>query len=224
MANRRWTSQFLYQYETMPVLLSCKFIVNPTDTGGLGITSLKGPGIKSVYMHTSATPATGNPNPASGFIQVQFQDNFARLLGFFHSIHDTSTGAALTATVNHTTYLINALGTATTAQWQAVGLPAGVTPAVNAAFTATATATIGGSATVKAVAASGITAIEICGGPDTTIALSNSQTNGGGIITLQCLAATNSSTTTLVPTAPLANSVIALAFYLSNSANTVSGQ
>ena len=44
--------------------------------------------VKNVYMHTSATPATGNPNPASGLILVKLTDNYNRLL--FSNIGDAS--------------------------------------------------------------------------------------------------------------------------------------
>src|SRR5580698_1169620 len=50
--------------------IDCNFIVDSSNGNGLGIRSLKGSGCASVYMHTSATPAAGNPNPASGYILV----------------------------------------------------------------------------------------------------------------------------------------------------------
>ena len=218
MANRRFTSQFLYQFEAMPVLLSCNWVVDSANGNGLGIRSLKGAGIQSVFMHTTATPAVGNPNPNSGIIQVQLTDNYQRLLNMFGGEVSPVTGSALTATVAHTAYVIVSLGTATLAQWQAVGLPAGVAPAVGVAFTATATATIGGSAAVKVPGNSSIMKIETVGDPNQTLALTQSATNGGSIITLQAL------DTSFAKVAPADGTVISLSFYLSNSSVTLSGQ
>ena len=182
MANRNFANGGkIYAMEVKPVLVSCNFIVDSTNGNGLGIRSLKGPLVKSVYMHTSATPAAGNPNPASGIILVQLQDNYNRYLGGFSGQVSPVSGTPLTATVNHTAYVIVSLGTATLAQWQAVGLPKGVKPAVGAAFIATASATIGGSAAVEATASAGsaVDHIEVLGDPNQTLALSQSAINGG---------------------------------------------
>lgn len=224
MANRNFLSNKLYQLEAYPVLLSCLFTVAAADTGGLGITNLNGAGIKSVFMHTSSTPAGGNPNPASGIIQVQLQDNYSRLLGVMSAVAAPTTGSALTSVTANVLYVINALGTATLAQFQAKGLPVGVTPTVGQAFIATATGTIGGSASVKVSSVSGISDIELVGIPNTNLQNANSPVNGGGIVMLQCLAPTNSSTTTPIATAPADGTIIRLDFYLSNSSVTVQGQ
>lgn len=188
MANRRYTTQFLYQLETMPVLLSCNFVVDPTNTNGLGISSLKGPGISKVFMHTSATPAGGNPNPENGVIMVQLQDTYSRVLSLSGSAVSYLDGSSQTSTTAGRASVITALGTATLAQWQAKGLPAGITPAVGVCFIATATGAIGGSAAVQRPLASGISAIERCGTPNLTLNPSLSSVNGGGIIILETLA------------------------------------
>jgi hypothetical protein len=209
----------------MPALLSCNFVVDSANGNGLGIRSLKGSGIQSVHMHTSATPSAGNPNPASGIILVHFQDTYNRYLSGFSGFVSPTTGSPVTATVNHTTYLIASLGTATLAQWQAVGLPVGIVPAVGAAFTATASMTIGGSASVIQPGDSGIASIEVVGDPNTTIIspcpLSPPQPAGpmaGGRIVLQCLNGSG------VLTAPANGSVCGLNFYLSNSSIQLNGQ
>jgi hypothetical protein len=212
----------LYQYEAYPVLLSCNFIVDSTNGNGLGIRSLKGAGIANVFMHTSATPATGNygilnPNPEAGIIMVQLQNNFNRYLSGTFGFVSPLTGSPLTATVNHDPFVITSLGTATLAQWQAVGFPVGFTPAVGAAFVATATATIGGSATVEVPGHSGLTGIEVVGDPNQTIQNSQIYTNGGMQLVLQCL-------TTATLTAPADGTAVSLSFYLSNSSVAVSGQ
>lgn len=219
----------LYQYEAYPILLSCNFVVDSTNGNGLGIRSLKGNGIANVFMHTSATPGAGNygatnPNPPVGFIRVVFQNNFNRYLSGFSGFVSPTTGSNLTATVANSVYIITSLGTATVAQWTAAGLPSKYIPAVGASFIAKQTATIGGSATVMAPGVSGITSIEVVGDPNQTLQSSNMYTSGGADMLFQCLAATSSSVTTLIPTAPANGSVIGLNFYLSNSSVSVNGQ
>jgi hypothetical protein len=227
MANRRFTTQFLRQFEVNPVLLSCNFIVDSTNGNGFGVRSLKGEGIAKVYMNTSATPVAGNPNPAAGIILVQFTDTYARYLSGFSGFV-SQVGTSVTATTIHTIATITSLGTATLAQWTAVGLPKGAVPQVGLSFIATASATIGGSATVAppATAGSGITSIEAVGDPSTTISAPTAlQSNdvqpigqvAGGYLILRCMASGTQ-------TAPANNSVCGLSFYLSNSSNTVKSQ
>jgi hypothetical protein len=218
MANRNWSSAGkIYSMHTMPVLLDCNFVVDSTNGNGLGIRSLKGPAVKAVYMHTTAPLAgSGNPNPAAGTILVVLADNYNRSLSGFSSFLGPISGTPLTATTSGTPVLITSLGTATLAQWQAVGFPIGFTPAVGAAFVPTASATIGGSATVETQTSAGIDHIETLGDPNQTIAPSGTPNSGAQII-LQCYL-----NTTI--TAPANNSVISLAFYLSNSSVMVAGE
>lgn len=190
MANRNWSSGGkIYSMHVKPVYVDCNFIVDSTNGNGLGIRSLKGPVVQAVYMHTSATAATGNPNPASGTIVIQFHDNYFKSLAGFNTIISPVSGTPLTSTTNHTAYTIVALGTATAAQWQAAGLPKGVTPAIGASFIATATGTIGGSASVEIAAAtgSGVASIETLGDPNTTINPNPTASQGfGGQVIVQC--------------------------------------
>jgi hypothetical protein len=226
MANRKYTSQFLYSFEAMPVLLSCSFVVASADAGGLGITSLEGEGLSRVYMHTSATPAAGNPNPASGIIQVNLSDSYSRLLNLDAAVIQPLLGSPTTSTTANVVNVISVLGTATLAQWQARGLPVGVVPAVGVSFIASATGVIGGSATVDllATAGSNITNIELV--PNTRLNVSarvpliDRQAAGsqaGGYVLLRCMK--NSALT-----APADGSIIKLSFLLSNSSVTVKGQ
>lgn len=67
-----------YSFLSKPVLLDLNFIVDHTNGNGLGIRSLKGQGVKAVYMNTSATAATGNPNPAAGFALIELEYNYTR--------------------------------------------------------------------------------------------------------------------------------------------------
>lgn len=203
---------------TMPVLIDCNFVVDSTNGNGLGIRSLKGPTIANVYMHTTATPAVGNPNPsATGTIVVQLQDNYNRSLSGFNAKVSPVSGTPLTSVTNHTAYTIVSLGTTTLAQWQSAGLPSGFVPAVGATFIAIKTGAIGGTGAVEvmATAGTGITDIITIGDPNATIA--NTNYNTGAQIILQCMNGTTQ-------TAPADGTVISLAFYLSNSSVIVAGE
>lgn len=103
--------------------------------------------------------------------------------------------------------------------WQGVGVPKGVVPAVGVSFIATATGfSTGGGSTglVKAVGLSGISQVEVIG--DSNLSLApipmGGSPNVGGWVLVQFLAATSSSVTTLIPTAPADNSVIGMTLYL----------
>ncbi len=213
----------LYQYEASPVLLTCNFVVDSTNGNGLGLRSLKGSGIANVFMHTSATPALGNygilnPNPSPGVILVQLQNSFSKYLSGSSGIVSPLSGTPLTAISAGSAYVIVSLGTATLAQWQAAGVPMGMTPAVGLAFIAKETATIGGSASVEAASVSGIASIEVVGDPNQSLRNTNMYQNGGAQMVLQCL---NGSSAV---TAPANGSVVSLSFYLSNSSVQVNGQ
>ena len=218
MANRNWLSNKMYQMEAYPVLLTCNFVVDSTNGNGLGIRSLKGGAVKNVYMNTSATPAAGNPDPENGIIMVELQDNYNRSLMGFHAIVSKTDGSSQTSTTAGRASVIVSLGTATTAQWVARGLPVGVTPAVGVCFVATTSGVIGGSAAVQRPQASGVVSIEGCGDSNLSLARANSMVNGGGVLILQCLDSTGARV------APADGCVIALGFYLSNSSVTVQGQ
>lgn len=243
MANRNYPNggkQF--QWHTKPVVIDCSFTVASSDSGGLGITGLKGGGVQNVFMHTSATPGTGNsnpatpnvavvnPNPAAGTIVVQFQDNFFSTLGMeFSCASPNDTPVAITASAANLTvgvaYVITTLGDATAANWLAVGVPAGVTPAIGVAFIAKATgAGTGTTARVAptAAAGSGIFIIEAVGSPGTTINPSPSANQGfGGQIILQCR--DDSSTDASQIATPANGTTISLRFYMNESSVLVAG-
>ena len=221
MANSSFTRSF-YTKHNMPVLIDCHFTVDGNNANGTGVSNLKGPGVSAVYMHSSA-PIAANPNPASGVILVQLSDTYFRYFSGSAQMV-ASSGASSTATVANAAEVITALGTATLAQWQAVGLPVGITPAVGAAFIATSTATIGGSATVAPTPATGsnIDHIEVLGDPTMTmnptgIGLQPGVGLQGGYLVLQCFK-------NQAVAAPSNSAAIKLNFYLSNSSVTVSGE
>lgn len=113
--------------------------------------------------------------------------------------------------------------------WQAVGLPKGIVPAVNASFVATATgySSRGGSTgLVKVPGVSGVIKAEIVGGPNQSLNPGplGSSPNVGGWIMVQFLAASNSSTTTMIATAPAAGSGVKLNFLVESKSVIVAGE
>lgn len=113
--------------------------------------------------------------------------------------------------------------------WQAVGVVPGVVPNIGVAFVATTTGqSVGGGSTGTVIAAgnSGITKVEVVGNPNQSIApvpMGGSPHRGAWIM-VQFLAATNSSTTTLIPTSPANNSVVGMSFYVEQSSVMISGE
>lgn len=222
-----------YTNVTGPRVVHCNFVVDATNGNGLGLRSIKSNGfIRNIFMHTSATPGVGNdgvtnPNPESGVAVIQFKQNFNYYLGGFSGFVSpitsptTSTNSGLTVGAP---YVITVLGTTTLAEWQGIGLYPGLTPTVGQAFTALTTGT-GGSHTGKVgiPGVSGITSLEVIGDPNQSINNASIAVNGGAYVLVQFLGATNSSTTTLIPTAPANGSVVGMTFYFDGSSVTIDG-
>lgn len=201
MSNRR-NIQFTYNPHNKATLLDCSFVVDSTNGNGFGIRSLKKSGrISSVFMHTTQTPGTAsngilNPNPASGYIMVNLQDNYNTYLAGFSGqvcpLSGSSISSGMTAGV---AYVIVTLGNTSLAQWQVAGLPAYITPAVGVSFIAKATS-FTGTGRVQAIAAagSGISHIEVVG--DSNLSNSNgANVQGQGVgmqIILACFGASGS--------------------------------
>jgi hypothetical protein len=237
MANRNFASGGkIYSMHVKPVLLDCNFIVDSTNGNGLGIRSLKGPMIQNVFMHTSASPGAGNsnpaspnvvvtnPNPASGTIIVQLQDNYNRSFSGFNAIVSPVSGSPLLVASAGLTvgvaYIIVTLGTTTTAAWHALGVPAGVAPAVGVAFIAKATSALGtGAVEITAAAGSGVASIETVGDPNLSIAPDPTVSQGfGAQLILQCRDYAGAIV------APANGSVISISMYLSDSSVIIQGE
>lgn len=240
MANRNYANSRLYTGHIFPVSLDCSFTVAATDSGGLGITGLKGAYVQNVFMHTSSTAGAGNsnpqtpnkvitnPNPASGTILVQLQDVYTQLY-CVDSFCSATTGtpvkidnSAMTAGV---AYTITTLGNASAAKWLAIGVPAGITPAVGVSFIALSDGGSTNTSTSRvapaAAAGSGIFSIETLGQAH-LILPSTIATNGfGSQIILQCR--NDSAADAPAIAAPADGTIIKLRFLLSNSSVTVGG-
>lgn len=159
-----------------------------------------------------------NPNPASGLIWIQFKNNFNYVLSGSSSVVSpigsptTSTTSGLTAGL---AYIITVLGTTTTAEWQSIGLPKGLTPTVGQSFIVPPGVTgTGGSHTGKVGLKlfSTIGAFETVGDPNASSNNASIAANGGAWVMLQCVA---NGSAALV--APVDGSVIALRFRFDGS-------
>lgn len=220
MANRNWSSGGkIYSMHSSPVLIDCNFIVD--NSVATGISDLKGPTVSAVYMN-QASASVSSINPVAGTILVRLQDNYNRsFVSGVHSIQGPASGSGSTSTTIGVASIISVLGSATAAQWQARGLPLGVTPAVGVSFIASSSGVIGGSAQVQpsAAAGSGIASIEVVGNPDLSISPNPSVGQSyGAYFILQCRDYAGAIA------APAAGSRISLQFYLSNSSIRTSGE
>lgn len=213
-----------------PFAVNMQFTVTPTN--GLGITSLKSNGfVNNVFMHTSTTPTANNgmtnPNPAAGFALIQLKQNFNVFVNMFGSITGTtvtSTKIDNSAMTVGQPYVITTLGNATAAKWLAIGVPAGVTPAVGVSFVALTNGGAGDVLTSRVMlpVSTPVQAIQVVGLP--TLSVNSSiAVNSGEFVLVQFTGATSSSVTTPIPVAPDTASVVNLSLLFDNSSVTVDG-
>ncbi len=107
-----------YSFLSKPVELDLSFIVDATNGNGLGVRSVKGQGVKNVFMHTSSTPGSSNgylnPNPAVGYALVELEYNYTRVYGGPLNIVAPVTGGNLAINGSALTaglpYVITAVG------------------------------------------------------------------------------------------------------------------
>jgi hypothetical protein len=218
----------LYTNVTKPMEVWCNFVVDSANGNGFGVRSLKSNGyIESVYMATSATPGKiagyTNPNPQAGYALVRFKNNFNYYLGGFSGQVVPLTSPTTTSLTAGHAYIITVLGTTTLAQWQAVGIPLGFTPAVGMSFVATATASISGTGKVGIPGVPTTQAVTVVGDPNASIANSNIAAYAGAVVMVQFSAPTAAGTTTLIPAAPADGTVVAMQFCFDGSTVTIDG-
>lgn len=187
--------------------IPCNFIVDSTNGNGLGIRSLKGPAIASVFMSTQVTPAPGNPQPAAGIILINFVNPYSYYVGGYAGMVRPLSGTVVLVTaglVVGVPYVITTVGTTTPAQWQALGFPVGYTPAVGASFIATTVTPGVGTGAVESTATTGVSHFEVLGNP-------NLMLNPGGGLGGQMILGTIGSGA-FQPQAPADGTVIGLTF------------
>lgn len=147
----RFFQQFTLSLNHLPVFLEGSALI-----GASGATSqLKGSGILSLTRL------------AAGTYRLVLEDDYNRFLGFEACLESGVTGSSITAGsfVSGTLYEIVSVGST---DFSLVGLPAGVTAAPGVAFVASGAGA--GTGTVKALACSGIYAVELAGDPQLSIA------------------------------------------------------
>lgn len=176
----------------------------------------------------------GSPNPAAGFVQVKFRNNFNYYLGGFSGFVSTVSGSAVkidnSALTIGQAYTITTLGNATLANWQSIGFPMGFTPAAGSNFIATAVGVPGEANTstsrVMTPKPSGILAFEAMGDPSQTMNNASIASNAGAIVIVQLLAptlSTNAYGQPMIPTAPQNGTVLGMSFWFDASSVTVDG-
>ena len=166
MANR-FLQQFFFGFNHYPV-----WIEGSATIGASGATSLlKGSGVKSLTRK------------AAGVYELKLEDNYNRFLSFSSQLIAPVTGAAVTggSFVTGTPYVIQSLGSTTSAQWEAAGVPTGNVASVGDAFVALGAGA--GTGTVKAVGTSGVFAISVFG--DVQASISPAVT--GSLIYFKCI-------------------------------------
>jgi len=168
-----------------------------------------------------ALPQVSIPaGPLPGFCWVQFKNNFNKYLGGFSGqvspVSGTPVSIAPANLVVGQAYIIVSLGTSTLADWQAVGLPQGFTPAVGQAFLASSTGHGAGSGAVETPSVSGVNSVEVVGDPNTTLNNASIAANAGARILLQFLS-------NGVPSAPADGSVVGMTFLFDGSSVSIDG-
>jgi len=208
VANRNFPQSKVWGFHLLPRKLDARVAIG--STGAPTLANSLG-GIASITRLSAGT------------YRLQLQDNYASFLGFKVNFESPVTGSALAVDASDallsvgTVYQIVTLGTSTQADWVALGLPSGITAAVGQVFKAAATGAGTGSGTVKAIGKSGIRVVEIVGDPNLMLSNQPAVPLSGGFITFQCLADTDSSTTTLIPTDPASGSTMFIELLMNDS-------
>jgi hypothetical protein len=201
MANRNYPNSKLYSLNIYPVALNAS--INIGASGAVSsFNSGTGSGIAAVTKL------------ATGVYQIQLKDNYASLLGAGFDLQSPNTGSAVTAGsfVVGTLYTITSLGTT---NYNAVGIPAGITPAIGMGFVATAIGS--GTGTATAVGNSGVGSVELVSNTKGMLSKQPFVANSGGYIIFQTLGATSSSVTTQIAANPASGSVILVQLLFNNS-------
>lgn len=223
MSNRR-DIQFTFNPHNKATVLDCNFVVDSANGNGLGIRSLdQGGRIQSVFMHTSATAAPGNPNPENGIIIVNLQDNYNKYLGGYAGFVGPLTGTPISISGSSVLtvgapYVIVSLGTTTQAQWVAAGLQANMKAAVGVSFIAAITGGGTGTGIVEAPLSTGagIDHIEVVGDANLMNSIGVNVLGAGNGMQLILACYKNTALTK-----PADGTVVGMNFYMNNSAQGV---
>lgn len=206
MANRNYPQSRLYTNHFMPVSIDAKIAIGAT--GAPSIASGDGYGIASITRM------------AAGQYRIQLQDNFAKLLQFKATLQSPASGTPVAggAFSVGVVYKIISLGTTTQAQWEAAGVPSGITAAAGVVFKA---ATVGaGTGSVQTLVSSGINSVELLGSSSNMLnsaPLGQTIPNLGGYVDFQCMGPTGAALTAPIATDPVSGSAIFIEIVANNS-------
>jgi len=168
----------------------------------------------------AAVPASGSPNPLPGYAMIQLNNNYNKYIGgfsgFVSPVSSSNVAVNSTSLVLGQAYVIVSVGSSTLADWQAIGLPAGLVPAVGQSFIAIKSGNGSGSGQVRVPLVSGVNSVEVIGDPNLSISNSNIAANGGAWLLVQFLSND-------VLTAPADGSVCGMTFKLDGSSVTIDG-
>lgn len=192
MAGRNWRNNRIFNQHVFPVQLDAQVSIGSSGDPTL-VTSSTVPGSSPTATQMQSMGIKSITRLAAGIYQVRLDDNYSSLLSLDARFTAPVTGSSIqvdTVTAGLTVgvvYQIVTLGTTTTANWQTLGLPTGVTPAVGMPFLAAATGAGSGTGTAKAIGSNAAQGIQIIGiTPDNML---NSQPfvqgSGGGYITFK---------------------------------------
>lgn len=121
----------LYSFGNQPVLIDCNFIVDPANGNGYGIRSLKGQGVRHVFMHSTAS-LTGTVTSSSPNITAISGGTSSLLPGMPVQGTGIPTGTTIVAVLSSSSVQMsaNATGshTSETITYQAPGAPPVVAP------------------------------------------------------------------------------------------------
>ena len=191
----------------------------------------------SITITSATTGGAGTPtltfwvapgaNVPSGYIVVNLQDNYYRYLGgstgFGVPISGSAILVASAGVTLGTAYIIVSVGTTSAAQWQSIGLPANISPAVGVTFIATKTGTATGTGAVEvpATAGAGVFNIAVVGDPN--VMNSNGAYVAGASQGMQIISAcyADSAGDAPVVAAPADNTIIGMLFNMNDSAQGV---
>lgn len=126
----------LYSFASQPVLIDCNFVVDRDNVNGLGIRELRGQGVQSVYMATSAS-FVGTTHTGTNVID-SISSTANLVVGMHVATLDLPAGAVITAISSSTAITVSIVATtghaAATITYTAVGSPmvnSGVSSASN---------------------------------------------------------------------------------------------
>lgn len=198
MANRNFPNSRIYTFHVMPVQVTGSITIGATGA----VSAFGGSGVAGVTRLKA------------GVYRIQLQDNYNGCFNLVAGARSPTTGSA----VNSGSFSVGTLYTITTlgtTNYNLIGIPAGITPAIGMAFVATGVGT--GNGTATAIGSSGINAIEQVSNISGYLNKQPATPLSGGYVIIQCLGPTSSSVTTLIPTDPASGSQITFKLLLNNS-------